>query len=104
MNLDALQTKLLNAARKAGPDEKVPFGFERRVMERIIAAPLPDVWLLWSRALWRAAVSCVVLAFCFGLWSRFETAAPQPVTYDSLPATLEHTVLAELNANLADVW
>jgi len=66
MKLTALEQKLIAAARAVIPSEQVPYCFEKRIMARLEdAAPL-SVAALWSRALWRAALSCVVVTLIFG--------------------------------------
>jgi len=62
MNLTELQNKLLAAARQNPPDGQVPYAFEKRIMARLTAAPKPNEWLAWSRALWFGAAACVAVA------------------------------------------
>ncbi len=100
MQLDPLQQKLIAAARHHAPSDRVPLAFEKRIMARLTAAGLPDGWILWSRALWRAAIPCFLIVVCSGLWSvrhSFEH------TQD-LSQQIEDTVLSELNQNLASIW
>ena len=61
MNFDDLQRKLLDAARREPPSDRVPYAFERRVMARLRAAPAPDPLAVWAAGLWRAAFSAVAL-------------------------------------------
>ncbi len=72
MNLEALQKKLLAAARAAGPDERVPYAFEKRIMARLAGAAPLDWVSLWGRALWRAAVACVGVALLLGMWNLWQ--------------------------------
>lgn len=100
MQLDRLQQKLIAAARRNAPSDRVPFAFEQRVMARLAEAGLPDGWILWSRALWRAAIPCFLIVVCSGLWSvRHRLEHPQ-----DLSQQIEDTVLSELNQNLASIW
>ncbi len=69
MNLDALQKKLLAAARSHPPGEHVPYAFEKRIMARLVAATPFDAWTLWGRALWRAAVSCLAIMLLSSVWT-----------------------------------
>ena len=57
MNLSELQNKLLDAARRTPPADHVPYAFERRIMARLTAAPRPNEWLAWTRALWFGAAA-----------------------------------------------
>lgn len=72
MKLDNLHQKLISAARAEQPSDRVPYAFEKRVMTRITSGSAVD-WLgAWSTALWRAAMSCVVVsivACACVLWS-----------------------------------
>lgn len=69
MNLSELQSKLLDAARRSPPADNVPYAFERRVMARLTAAPLPNEWLAWTRALWFGAAACTAIAVLTSVWA-----------------------------------
>lgn len=69
MNLAELQRKLLAAARAHPPGDAVPYAFEKRIMARLTGSAPADAWTLWSRALWRAAATCALLALLSGAWS-----------------------------------
>lgn len=101
MEAEDLKHRLIRAARTIPPDGRVPFGFERRVMARLEAAGLRDEWILWSRALWRAAVPCVLILVCSGLWA-WQSRQFNPSA--DLAQKIEDAVLSELNQNLASVW
>jgi len=62
MNLANLQQKLTAAARHQAPDDRVPYAFEKRILALVAARAAVSGRVLWARGLWRAAVSCVVLA------------------------------------------
>ena len=62
MKVAELQQKLTAAARRQAPDDRVPYAFEKRIMALIEARSLADRWSVWSKGLWRAAVSCVAIA------------------------------------------
>lgn len=100
MELEQLKQKLIAAGRSNPPDERVPYGFEKRLMARLLEAGVPDAWILWSRALWRAAIPCVVIVIFSGLWS----ARTSPAGAVDLSQQIEDAVLSELNHNLASVW
>ena len=69
MNFAELQSKLLAAARSNPPSDAVPYAFEKRIMARLMAKAPADVWTLWSRALWHAAGTCLVITLLLGGWS-----------------------------------
>src|SRR3569623_138153 len=69
MNLDALQTKLMSAAKANPPAQTVPYCFEKRVMANIRAQSPVNIWALWAQPLWRAAFSCIVITMLCGIWS-----------------------------------
>src|SRR5262245_63306407 len=87
MNLSELQNKLLAAARRNPPDEQVPYAFEKRIMARIAAAPKPNEWLAWTRALWVSAAACVMIAGLASLWP----AVPADEDNNSFSDRKEHT-------------
>lgn len=68
MNLNHLQNKLIAVARTEQPSDRVPFAFEKRIMARLQNVRA-DLLGAWSTALWRAAVSCVVIMLISGAWS-----------------------------------
>lgn len=100
MELENLKQKLVAAARSQPPDDRVPFGFEQRVLAHLAGVIVPDVWILWSRALWRAAIPCVAILVFSALWF----ARTSPAEAADLSQQIENTVLSELNQNLASVW
>ncbi|RME95420.1 MAG: hypothetical protein D6766_03305 [Verrucomicrobia bacterium] len=61
MKLAELEKKLLAAARNLPEDDRVPYGFEHRVMARLRERVAPEGWALWARWLWQAAVPCLAL-------------------------------------------
>lgn len=69
MNLEALQTKLISAAKANPPSDKAPYCFEKRVMANIRNMTPVSVWALWAQPLWRAALSCVAITMLCGIWS-----------------------------------
>lgn len=93
MNLQHLQTKLIEVARKNTPGDHVPFAFEKRIMGRL-AKPMLDAWSLWGRALWRAAAACVLAVALISGWSM----QIEPATESAdLTQHFEETVLAALD-------
>ena len=94
MHLAELERKLIAAARANPPSERVPYAFEKRIMARLAARPVPDGWELWGRALWRAAAPCVAIMLLLGGWTFFaQGSAPA----DDLSQVLEQTLLAAVD-------
>jgi len=99
MNLDQLQAKLIAAARAQPADDRVPYAFEQRILARLAVRPAVDVSALWARALWRAAVPCVVITILLTALS-FTTAAPETSLNpgsDNLSQQFEQTLFAPAN-------
>jgi hypothetical protein len=103
MNLDELHAKLIAVARKNPPADGVPDAFEKRIMSRLTANLAPNVWALWGRPLWSAALSCVAITMVCGVWTFSARHAP-----DSGSATFsqdfEAAVFAPFNEHLEDAW
>jgi hypothetical protein len=101
MNLDRIQHELIAAARAHAPSERVPFGFEQRIMARVRALQVPDEWTQWARALWNAAAPCVVIMILMSAWSLFTPATPpanpSPTAPADLTQALENTLLAAVD-------
>jgi hypothetical protein len=96
MNLAELQKKLTAAARLQEPDDRVPYKFEKRIMALIAERSAVSGHLLWARGLWRAAVSCVVVATVCGTVALFT-----PAAHDGgidLSQDFENTLLASIDA------
>lgn len=98
MNLEILQEKLLRAARKNAPLDRVPYAFEKRIMARLVKTTV-DRWSLWGQALWRAAAACVMAVALLGGWS-LQT---EPVEKVDLSQAFENTVFAALDEQPAMV-
>ena len=96
MNLAALQNKLIATARRLPPDERVPYAFEKRVTALLAARSVLERGTLWTRGLWRAAVSCVAVAVLFGAWAYFES---MPANPGDLSQDFENTLLASVDQN-----
>ena len=75
MNLNNLQNKLIAVARTEQPSDRVPFAFEKRIMAGLESIRA-DLLGAWSTALWRAAVSCVVIVLISSAWS-FWSSGPE---------------------------
>src|SRR5215813_7224888 len=94
MNLDALRQRLLAAARKNPPSDRVPYAFEKRIMARLTSARAsrPDEWLAWARALWYGAAVCVAVTLLVGVWSFASASTPDPDAALSFSQDLEQTI------------
>lgn len=101
MDVDALHRKLILAARAHPPSEAVPYGFQVRIMSHLLTETALDVWTVWNRALWRAALPCLGIMCATLVWSAVEWNAP--ATESSLAAQLETTLLVPL-AQLQETW
>jgi hypothetical protein len=95
MNLVELQRKLTNAARLQPANQHVPYAFEKRVMALMAARKASNPAVFWARGLWRAAISCVVLAVLLGAVSLMTPAASR-VSQD-LSQDFENTLLASVD-------
>jgi hypothetical protein len=99
MNLDALQQKLIAAARANPPGDTVPYAFERRIMARLADLPVEDAVGQWGQALWRAAAACLAVSAVIAavVFTSFSGRANLPDT------DFESTVVAAA-AQLSDSW
>ena len=113
MNLNELQRKLTAAARAQAPGDRVPYAFEKRIMARLTACPVPDTLSLWAQSLWRAAVPCVAVVMLLGVTSFFvpsgtTTTASETVLSSSADNSLdlETTLLAAVDQKVQneEVW
>jgi hypothetical protein len=95
MNLDALQKKLIASARREPADDRVPYAFEKRVMAHLAARSGVDQWVLLARGLWRAAVSCTMLALLVLVVSLFLPKAADGSK--DLSQDFENTLLASVD-------
>lgn len=96
MNLDHLQRKLLNVARRNPPPTQVPYAFEKRIMARLgnRSASQPDPWLAWAVGLWRGTVPCLILLSGVALWSWYDSSP----TWDSSSSGSDELELAVVDA------
>lgn len=102
MDIRELETRLLAAARADTPSDRVPYGFETRIMALIAGQTPVDIWAFWSRVLWRAAAPCVALSVALCIWAAVAGGQANQ-TGDNLAVQLESTILAPL-ARLDESW
>jgi hypothetical protein len=95
MNFAELERKLTAAARLQPADDRVPYAFEKRIMALLAERAAVSGRVLWARGLWRAAVSCVVLAAISGAISFFTPVVPD--NSNDLSQDFENTLLASVD-------
>src|SRR5258705_516020 len=92
MDFSELHRKLIAAARKDVPSDKVPLSFEKRIMAHLGRGPILDDSGAWANALWRALAPCAAIMVLLIAWSVFVGQANAPVT--DLGQDFDNTVLA----------
>jgi hypothetical protein len=102
MNEKELHVKLIAAARKHPPSDQVPFAFEKRIVSHLSARPAPNVWGLWGRPLWQAALSCVAITVLCGLWAY--GARSNMEAADNFSQDFEAAVFAPMSEHIEDAW
>ena len=70
--------KMLTETREIKLDN-VPYAFEKRIMSHIQEAPQTalNLWELWGRALWRAAIPCFSLMIFVAIWTSSQRTPPE---------------------------
>ena len=102
MNLEALQTKLLSAAKANPPSQAVPYCFEKRVMANLAGQKPMNIWAHLAQPMWRAAISCVAITALCGIWTLGSLPASDS---NDLSQDLESAVYAGLNQHAEEaVW
>ena len=94
MNLVKLQQTLIAAARAQAPDDRVPLAFEKRISALLAARAVADRWVLWTRGMWRSALSCAAIAMICGVWFMMDRPATPP---GDLSQDFETTLLASVD-------
>jgi hypothetical protein len=102
MNIPELHAKLIAAARKHPPGEHVPYAFEKRILSLLAAVPAPNFWALWSRPLWRAALSCVAITVLCGVWAY--SRRPSTDEAGNFYQDFEAAVFAPMSEHIEDAW
>jgi hypothetical protein len=101
MNVNELHAKLIAAARKNQPGDQLPYAFEKRILSRLKSQPAPNVWALWGRPLWQAALSCMIITALCGLWAY---GRPKPEAPESFSQDFEAAVFAPMGEHIEDAW
>lgn len=94
MNLAEMQKKLIAVARANPPSDRVPLGFEKRIMALLAQRPV-DYAAVWASALWRGAIGCIVIVLVVGALSVFVSHQNGPTR--SLEQEFENTLLVTAN-------
>jgi hypothetical protein len=102
MNIHKLHARLIAAAKKHPPGEQVPYAFEKRILSHLAAMPAPNVWALWCRPIWHAAISCVAITVLCALW--FYHSRPNTDEAASFSQDFEAAVFAPMNEHVEDAW
>jgi magnesium-transporting ATPase (P-type) len=95
--------KMLTETREIKLD-KVPYAFEKRIMSHIQERPQTNLnlWKLWSRALFKAAIPCFSLMILAAIWASYQHPTPQTERASETKNTI--TVQAETeNSNLETI-
>lgn len=98
MSLEKLQNQLIQSARRAPVNDRVPLGFEKRVMNRLYGEKgYGNRLSQMARGMWAACAPAIVLAIVAFFLS-------QPVN-QSIPAdlALENAVMSPLMAE-NEIW
>jgi len=96
MNLPELHDKLIRTARLRPPDDRVPYAFEKRITALIRDRVAERNRHSWVQGLWRAAISCVAIAFMCGVWMFFAADRPGSNS-DDFSQNFENTLLASVD-------
>ena len=108
---EILRDRLVSAARTGVADERVPFGFEQRVMGQLAKELKPERWSelaqLWTRGLWRAlipAVSCLAIVAALQVHRRdLEVSIQVGLGATTEKEAVELVLLDVLDADLAEI-
>ncbi len=96
MNLPDLHDKLIRSARLSPPDDRVPYAFEKRITALIKDRVAERHRNSWVQGLWRAALSCVVIAFMCGGWMIYSV-NHNGSNPEDLSQNFENTLLASVD-------
>ena len=102
MDLRKLEQKLVAAARANPTSDRVPYAFEKRVMNLLRAKPALSLEALWARALWRGAAVCLGVVVVVGALSHFAPRANGSTS--DLSQDFEKTMLAAVNQDADYSW
>jgi hypothetical protein len=102
MKANELHAKLIAAARKYPPSEQVPYAFEQRILSHLSRRPAPNIWALWCRPLWLAALPCVAITVACALWAY--SSRPNPDSADNFSQDFEAAVFAPMGEHIEDAW
>lgn len=78
------------------PDERTPYAFEKRVIACLQGLPKVDLARLWSRGMWRAAMSSAAVMLAILIWTRLDSPMAPAAYADGSALDIEEIVLAPL--------
>ena len=96
MDLNSLYQKLMAAARRQPADERSPYGFEKRIMACLKDLPGVDLARLWSRGLWRAAMTSAAVMLTILMWTSLDSPVAPSAQAEEIDLDIEQIVLAPL--------
>jgi hypothetical protein len=102
MNLTELERKLIAAARRKPLSDKVPYAFEKRVMNYLLMRPVMDNWALWARALWRGAAASLVVMLLLSAVSFLTPVNGVSRSGNDFAQDFEKTLFVAVNQNSDD--
>jgi hypothetical protein len=85
-------------ARAFENDQRVPYAFEKRIMNALKISCAQDISGMLARTMWRAALSCLAISLITGAAISFAS----PSTGELFATDLERTVLAPVDVE--DTW
>ncbi len=95
--------RFVQTARRVPSDERVPFGFERRIMAHLHDQPALDPLSFWVLGLWRAAVPCLAVMLLITAWSSLIVSSSASAQSESIGTELQLTMTQPLLA-LEETW
>lgn len=100
---DDIYDRFIKAARRIPSDERVPYGFENRIMARLRERPSADPLTYWTLGLWRATVPCLALMLFTTAWANFGLSDATSTQAESINTALQLTMTQPL-MDLEDAW
>ena len=90
--------QLAKAARLLESDERVPYSFEKRILNHLKLREAADISTTFAKTMWKAALGCIAISLVTGAVIVF-AGAP---TAELFAGDLERTVLAPVEVE--DSW
>lgn len=86
------------AVQSVYKDERVPYAFEKRIMAHLSGRKVGEISGSLANTMWRAAISCMVIAVVTGAIVAFV----EPASGELFATDLERAVLAPVDVD--DTW